>query len=466
MDKRKHTLILFLSDFISVGIVWTLFFAFRDIYIENTHVIFDLSYLKGLLFVSSFWMILYIVQGTYLNVLRHYRLKIILSTLFASIIGSFIIFLVLLLDDIENLLSYKQYYQMLFVLFALHSIITLIPRIILTTLRVKNIHKGKFGFNTLIIGGSDKALEILEDLNKLTQSAGHQIVGFSNINGSDYKLKEHVPFLGHFSEVNQIIKENNIEEVIIALESSDHEKLNSIITKLSAFDLKINIVPDNFDILSGQVQMNSIFGALLIQVNKNSMPDWQKSTKRLFDVATSFLVLLILLPMYLILAILVKTSSKGPIFFKQERIGINGLPFNIIKFRTMFVNAEKDGPQLSSSHDKRITPIGKILRKTRLDEFPQFWNVITGDMSIVGPRPERQFFIDKISEKDPQYLYLHKVRPGITSWGQVKFGYAENVDEMVQRMKYDLLYIRNMSLALDFKIMFYTVAVIIKAKGK
>lgn len=351
-------------------------------------------------------------------------------------------------------------------LFALHSIITLIPRIILTTLRVKNIHKGKFGFNTLIIGGSDKALEILEDLNKLTQSAGHQIVGFSNINGSDYKLKEHVPFLGHFSEVNQIIKENNIEEVIIALESSDHEKLNSIITKLSAFDLKINIVPDNFDILSGQVQMNSIFGALLIQVNKNSMPDWQKSTKRLFDVATSFLVLLILLPMYLILAILVKTSSKGPIFFKQERIGINGLPFNIIKFRTMFVNAEKDGPQLSSSHDKRITPIGKILRKTRLDEFPQFWNVITGDMSIVGPRPERQFFIDKISEKDPQYLYLHKVRPGITSWGQVKFGYAENVDEMVQRMKYDLLYIRNMSLALDFKIMFYTVAVIIKAKGK
>lgn len=466
MNKNKQTLSLFISDFISVIIIWTLFFAFRDIYIEQSDVVFDISYVKGLLFVSAFWITLYIIQGTYLNVLRHYRLKIIVSTLFASLIGSLIIFLVLLLDDIQNLLSYKQYYQMLLMLFSLHFCITLLPRLILTTLKVKKIHRGQFGFNTLIIGGSDKAFEILNDLNKLPQSSGHQIIGFSNINGNDFKLKEKIPFLGHFSEINQILKAYNIEEVIIALESSDHIKLNTIITELSAFDLKINIVPDNFDILSGQVKMNSIFGALLIQVNKNSMPDWQKSTKRLFDVATSFLVLLLLSPMYFIIGVLVKTSSKGPMFFKQERIGINGLPFNIIKFRTMFLDSEKNGPQLSSSHDKRITPIGKILRKTRLDEFPQFWNVIIGDMSIVGPRPERQFFIDKISEKDPQYLYLHKVRPGITSWGQVKFGYAENVDEMVQRMKYDLLYIRNMSLALDFKIMFYTVAVIIKAKGK
>ena len=212
--------------------------------------------------------------------------------------------------------------------------------------------------------------------------------------------------------------------------------------------------------------MNSIYGALLLEVNLLPMPNWQYATKRFIDIVISIFSLIFLLPLLIIIAILVKATSKGPVFFTQERIGVNAKPFYILKFRTMGVNSEKDGPQLSSSNDARITKIGRFLRKTRIDEFPQFLNVLKGEMSIVGPRPERQFYINQIKMKDPQYLYLHKVRPGITSWGQVKYGYAENVEEMVQRMKYDLLYIRNMSLALDFKIMFYTFAIILKAKGK
>ncbi len=212
--------------------------------------------------------------------------------------------------------------------------------------------------------------------------------------------------------------------------------------------------------------MTSIFGALLIEVNPEIMPAWQKSTKRVLDIIFSTIAIILLLPIYLFLTITVKYSSKGPILFKQKRIGRHRKEFNIYKFRSMINNAEKNGPQLSSSTDPRITPIGKFMRKTRLDEIPQFINVLKGEMSIVGPRPERQFYINQIMEKAPHYRHLEKVKPGITSWGQVKYGYAENVEEMISRLKYDVLYVENMSLSLDFKIMFYTIIIILKGSGK
>jgi Sugar transferases involved in lipopolysaccharide synthesis len=214
------------------------------------------------------------------------------------------------------------------------------------------------------------------------------------------------------------------------------------------------------------VKTSNVFGAVLIEIYPELMPDWQRVIKRTLDIVISATVLIGLFPLYLYAAIRVKLSSPGSVFYKQERIGLYGKPFQILKFRSMVINAEDKGPALSSQHDPRITPWGRFMRKWRIDELPQFYNILKGEMSLVGPRPERKHYIDIISKTNPHYKYLHKVKPGLSSWGMVKFGYAENTDEMIERMKYDLLYIKNCSLALDFKIMIYTILVILQGRGK
>jgi exopolysaccharide biosynthesis polyprenyl glycosylphosphotransferase len=287
------------------------------------------------------------------------------------------------------------------------------------------------------------------------------------VNGGDQLLTQvGLPRLGKWHELRHVIDTNEVEEVIIAVDSGEHAHISRIMNELEGTSVRIKVIPDMYDILSGSVKMTSIFGTPLIEVNPEIMPTWQFSLKRIVDISVSALALMVLSPLFLVLAILVRLSSPGPIFFRQDRIGKFGRVFRIIKFRSMYCDAEKDGPQLSSSTDPRITPIGRWMRRTRMDETPQFWNVLKGDMSLVGPRPERQHFIDAIMEVAPHYRHLHKVRPGITSWGQVKFGYAENVEQMVRRLKYDILYIENMSLAVDLKILAYTVLIILRGDGK
>lgn len=463
MKQRFLVFTFILMDWITATSAWSLFYYFRKVKIEQVPFTVNEAFYNGIIIIPILWILLYYFQGTYHDIKRLHRLKLLNLTFLATLFGSVFIFFTLLLDD--EISGYQLYYKSIFLLFVIHFFITFIPRLIFIFILISRIHSGKFRFYTLLIGGSDKAIEIYNEINSLPKGI-NKFIGFVNINGVDRQLEGKLNYLGHINDLEKIFRDHNVEEVIIALESTEHTKLKSIISRLEGFNVKIKILPDMYDILSGSVKMTNLFGALLIEVNAETMPIWQQAMKRFIDVFLSLIAFVILIPFYLVLAIGVKMSSPGPIFFLQERIGKNGIPFYIIKFRTMYVDAEKSGPQLSSTHDPRITPIGRFMRKLRLDEFPQFLNVILGDMSLVGPRPERQFYIDQIVEIEPQYLHLTKVRPGITSWGQVKYGYAENVEQMLQRMKFDLLYLKNRTLALDFKIMLYTILIVVRAKGK
>ena len=438
MKNRLWVILFIISDWLIASLVWGLFFYFRKTWIEEKAFEVDQNFIIGSILVPLLWLLIYYLQGSYHEVRRMYRLKILNLTFFGSLIGTVLIFFILILDDTVS--NYQMYYYSFGLLFSLQFLLSVLIRLILATVLISYLRKAGSGFRTVIIGGSEKAVSILNDLTNQKWCI-NTIVGYININGSDRLLDNKIAYL-------------------------DHNRIQKIITRIQDGRVKIKILPDMYELLSGSLKMTDIYGALLLQIVDDSMPIWQQALKRAMDLIISLVALILLIPIYITCALAVKFSSSGPIFYLQDRVGLDGRVFKIIKFRTMYLNSEESGPQLSSTNDSRITKAGRFMRKTRLDEFPQFMNVILGHMSLVGPRPERQFYIDQIMALAPQYVHLTKVRPGITSWGQVKYGYAENVEQMLDRMKFDLLYLKNRSIALDIKIMFYTIAIVLKAKGK
>jgi len=462
MNKKNEIFKLLFGDLLTSQVVfWLLLNLYNgSLFFENSSVyiiFFSLCWSLCVVGAYSFFVL-------YENILRKSRLAELIIIAEAHIfIFLFVTFVFIFSFSDFFILNLDKFIPLL----IFHAVFSIILRIIFISHTQYKIRKGKYFIPTIVIGDKSEVIKIFSIFQRRNFSSGNQFIGCILFNNEEPAESIHeLKVLGQLECLESLIDIYKIEEIIIGVDITSHQKVIPVLCKLLRTNISIKVLPETKDFFTGVVKLHSLNDEPFVILSYKYSHIWQNKFKRLFDVVVAVMVLILFSPLFALIAVLVKFSSKGSIIFSQERIGIGGNPFTMYKFRSMYINAEVNGPELSSSFDPRITALGRFLRKSRLDEIPQFFNVLIGNMSIVGPRPERQFYIEQIAAKAPHYYLLHKVKPGITSWGQVKFGYAENVDEMLERLKYDIVYIESSSFYSDLKILFYTIGIILKGGGK
>ena len=467
MSRRVELIVLVLVDALAIALANVVWYKAR----------FDWGWLPAPVFtpeqdaiwllvvlLTGFWLLFFLFLGLYRERYASSRFDELVTILKTATLGILVLFFLLFIEALDALgarVNLAVYWTAIVVFVSLGRIgVRSVQKLLI--LRGKGLHRA------LIVGWSDLLEQLHTEVARYPE-AGLDIVGAVRLTRGDGEAATGTSIIPvhEIEDLPRLIDEYDIQDVLIALGANDGESLMQVLSLCDGKSVSLKLVPDFYSIIGGMARTEHMYGLPLIEVQPEPMQVWEYALKRLLDVVVSFLVLVVGLPVWILLAIGIRITSPGGAIYRQIRIGRHGKTFTMYKFRTMGVNAEADtGPVWARENDDRYTPIGRWLRKTRLDEIPQFWNVLKGEMSLVGPRPERPYFVDRLANEIPLYNRRHRVKPGITGWAQVKWKYDTNLDDVRQKVKYDLFYIENMSLKRDLQILFRTIYTALRGAGQ
>ncbi|HTP79347.1 MAG TPA: sugar transferase [Bacteroidota bacterium] len=470
MSHRTERIITVVTDFIGLNLAYLIFYWIR---VRSGWIYYTIEpeLWRPMTAVYCYWLLWFSFFGLYQYWYAQSRLDELLTLFRTSLLGGLVLFFVIFVDD--TAVESRTSSRILIGLYWVFMFTTVASgRLAVRAIQKRLLIGGVGARNTLIVGWSEKAFQLC-DMVLSYPALGYNVVGFARPTkrregkgpATTGKYRD-VPVLGYVGELPKLIHKHRIQEVLIGLDSTEHDRLMEVMRFCNGHDVGMKIVPDLYDIVSGQARISSLYGSPLMDVRPQILKPWEAAMKRSLDTLVSLAILLVGLPLWLVIAAAIKLDSPGRVFYIQERLGRNGKVFGIFKFRSMRANAEQQsGPVWAGRNDPRVTRMGRLLRRLHLDEVPQFINVLLGHMSLVGPRPERPYFVEKLAKQIPLYRHRLRVRPGITGWAQVKHKYDENLDDVKAKVKYDLFYIENLSWRLDLKILFNTLYVMLMGRG-